>query len=403
MAKTHRKTDHAENLTQDSVRKVKPPAVGRKYIYDTTQPALALCITATGSRTFYLVKRLNGKYVRTPIGKVGEFTVQQARDAVASKLGNAVIKGIDPVEEKREQRLQRAREHTTLGDLWEYYFEQHAKPHKRSWRQDEKRYNRHLSSWATKPLDQITPADVERLHTNVGKKAPYEANRLLALISTMFNKASKIEFDGDNPCKGIAKFQESQRERFLHRDEIPAFFNALEKLRIASPTAADVLEMCVWTAAQKENVMSMEWADLNIDRGLWIIPGGKHKNGKPVNVPLVPQAIAILGRRKHGADPKYVFPGRRRGKHIVNLAKPWNRLLETAGLKGVHIHDLRRTAGSWMAAGGTSLHLIGKALGHASTSATSIYARLDLDPVRAAITGAAAAIQAAATADPNGT
>jgi len=106
--------------------------------------------------------------------------------------------------------------------------------------------------------------------------------------------------------------------------------------------------------------------------------------------------VAILERRKQKSDPKYVFPGRRHGKHLVNLAKPWNRLLVDAHLEGVHIHDLRRTAGSWMAASGTSLHIIGKALGHSSTAATSIYARLDLDPVRVAITGAAAAIQEAA-------
>jgi integrase len=51
----------------------------------------------------------------------------------------------------------------------------------------------------------------------------------------------------------------------------------------------------------------------------------------------------------------------------------------------VRIHDLRRTLGSWLAADGASLLLIGKALNHTQISTTAIYARLQLDPVREAL------------------
>ncbi|MEO5377912.1 MAG: hypothetical protein H7832_09060 [Magnetococcus sp. DMHC-6] len=44
-----------------------------------------------------------------------------------------------------------------------------------------------------------------------------------------------------------------------------------------------------------------------------------------------------------------------------------------------------RTMGSWQAITGASLPIIGKSLGHHSQQATAIYARLDLDPVRAAM------------------
>jgi integrase len=395
--KIKRKTDNAENLTEDRVRKIKAPADGRTYLYDATQPALAVCVTSAGTRTFYFVKRMDGKYVRTPVGKVGEFTVQQAREAVARMLGDHVVKGVNPVEEKREQRQQQLRENVTLADLWTYYLENHAKPHKRSWRDDEERYDRHLVAWADWPLTQIDQADVDRLHKKIGKKHPYEANRVLTLLATMFSKsAAKIGFDGPNPAKGITKFDEQQRDRFLHKDEIPAFFQALGQLRIATPVAADALEFCVWTGARTGNIKAMRWDDVKLDRATWTIPGTEHKNRKSVVIALTDQALAILRRRKEISKSEFVFPGRRHGKPLVNLAKPWQRLLTAAGLEGVRMHDLRRTAGSWMAAGGASLHVIGKALGHSSTAATSIYARLDLDPVRAAITGAAAAIEAAA-------
>ena len=56
-----------------------------------------------------------------------------------------------------------------------------------------------------------------------------------------------------------------------------------------------------------------------------------------------------------------------------------------AGFRDLRLHDLRRTLGSWQAATGASLPIIGKSLGHKSLAATQIYARLNLDPVRASI------------------
>lgn len=49
------------------------------------------------------------------------------------------------------------------------------------------------------------------------------------------------------------------------------------------------------------------------------------------------------------------------------------------------IHDIRRTFGSYQAITGASLQVIGKSLGHKSTAATQIYARLNLEPVRASV------------------
>ncbi len=61
----------------------------------------------------------------------------------------------------------------------------------------------------------------------------------------------------------------------------------------------------------------------------------------------------------------------------------------------LHIHDLRRSLGSWQAITGASLPIIGKSLGHKSPDATMIYARLSLDPVRQSVNTATAAMMEA--------
>jgi integrase len=78
--------------------------------------------------------------------------------------------------------------------------------------------------------------------------------------------------------------------------------------------------------------------------------------------------------------------------HITPPKKRWAALIGRAGLTNLHLHDLRRSLGSWQARTGASPLIIGKSLGHKSMQATQIYARLDADPVREAVTHATTAM-----------
>ena len=69
----------------------------------------------------------------------------------------------------------------------------------------------------------------------------------------------------------------------------------------------------------------------------------------------------------------------------INIDKAWGRVRARADVTDVRLHDLRRTAGSWLAQSGASLHLIGKVLNHANTSTTAIYAHFGQDQVRDAM------------------
>lgn len=93
---------------------------------------------------------------------------------------------------------------------------------------------------------------------------------------------------------------------------------------------------------------------------------------------------------------EYVLPGNGRTGHLVEPKKGWSHILKDAGIENLRIHDLRRTLGSWQAITGASLTIIGKSLNHKSPQTTAIYARLDLDPVRASVKKATNAILTAA-------
>jgi integrase len=382
-------------FTQRSIAALQPPARGREYHYDKGCKGMAVCVMASGIKTYYLMKRVHGRYQRIRLGPFPDLSVEQARKLAAKAIAD-IADGKNPNEMRRSARNQK-----TLGELWEKYRDEHAKLHKKTWERDERRWGRDLAKWTTRRLPTISRSEVQTLFKEIAEKhGPYAANQTLELLRHLYVKAATlIDFDGPNPCDGIKRFRKKERDRFLSADELKRFLTAIESE--GHPTTRDALKTCLFTGARRSNVFGMRWADLNLQTATWRIPGDVSKNKEPMIVHLPPPALEILERRKAAADPKaeWVFPSWSSTGHLVEPKFAWKKILAAAGLEDLRVHDLRRTLGSWQAAGGASLLVIGKSLGHTNPSATKIYARLAIDPVRASVNAATAEMLKAASTD----
>lgn len=372
------------NFTKAAIEQmVAPQGENRRYVYDTKESCLLVQITGNGRKTFQLYKKHMGKPVRVTIGTFPELTVEQARKK-AREIKVSLTNGENPNDKLKQQRQE-----MTFAGLFEIYMERHSKIKKRTWQEDHRYFDRHLGDIGKKRLSTITKKDISAVHSKIGKTRQVHANRVLTLISSVFGRA--IEFglwEGLNPCTGIKKFPEQSRDRFLSADELARFFQALEQE--PNSTARDFFLVALLTGARRANVMSMRWSDVDLKAQTWRIP--ETKNGTPQTVPLVGPVLEILQDRRKNTSSFFVFPGPGKTGHLVEPKKAWARICQTAGIKGARIHDLRRTMGSWQAKTGASLPVIGKSLNHKSASTTSIYARLDLDPVRTAMEKAAEAM-----------
>ena len=91
----------------------------------------------------------------------------------------------------------------------------------------------------------------------------------------------------------------------------------------------------------------------------------------------------------------YVIPGNDPNKPRADLHKPWDAITRRANLPGLRLHDLRHSFASVGVASAFGLPIVGKLLGHATTSSTSRYAHLDTDPLRRASNTIGAEIAAA--------
>jgi integrase len=301
-------------------------------------------------------------------------------------------------------------------------------------------------NWQYRRIDTITRDDVAKLHVALGKTTPIVANRVVELLSAVYGKLAAWGVAVSNPATGIEPFAEAKRDRFLQRGELPRFFAALAT--DPNDDFRDFIVLSLLTGARRGNVLAMRWVDVRLDDAVWRIPAAQAKAGEAIDVALVPEAVTILEARQARAaklDPPsaFVFAAESATRYLTPPKKRWAALLDRieldelvariradgevfewandgkesldralvraqkladdlkidragARLEDLRLHDLRRSLGSWQAKTGASLAIIGKTLGHRTPSATAIYARLDIDPVRAAVETATSAMLVAA-------
>jgi hypothetical protein len=166
------------------------PTDGKRVTYhDTQMNGLCLTVYPTGKKVFYIYRRIRGRPERVRLDAFGTITVQQARE-LAVGVNMQVAQGLSPTSIRQEERAE-----LTLGELFDIYLERHAKVHKRTWTDDEKRFQYHLSHWKRRQLSEIRRNDILTWHAKTGKeRGVYAANHALAVLRVLFNKAIEWDF-----------------------------------------------------------------------------------------------------------------------------------------------------------------------------------------------------------------
>ncbi len=387
-------------LTKRAIEAMRDPIAERVTVQDTDDKYLHLILNPT-TKSWRYIRKVKGRMVFITLGHHPDMTPAQARHE-SRNISAAYTRGEDPQLQKRQAKII-----TTWADLFSWYIEEYAKSRKKTWAADVKTEARYCKSWQSRDWQTLTRAFVTKWHKTLGSKnGRIAADRALALVRGVFNRSiDEGVIIGNNPASGVKLFFSDParyaRDRFLSADELKRLFKVLDEY--ADQNMADFFRLCVFTGARRGNVQAMRWKDFDREREIWRIPGMVSKNGEPMSIPLLDEAMLILNRRYDvRRSDEWVFPSRNKNAKTPHLAEPkkaWAAICGAAGIHGVRIHDLRRTLGSWMAINGTSLAIIGRTLGHKSPQATEIYARLSDEPVRKSMGAAVTKMLQAAKGD----
>jgi integrase len=410
-------------LTKTAIETMPLPVSGERLVYDTDRPKLAVRLRPAGrSWIVMLWDRERRRRVTRTLGKCSDITPEQAR-SLADRLLGQVADGED-IRRTREVSM-------TLGELVAAWHEAKSKSTRTADEMRDKALD-YLGPLAARPLSEVEREDIGSIHHHIATKArrrvmrgageekqfvevgaagvPATADKWLAIMSSVYGWACANGLVGANPCKGIQKAfnaKAASRSTYLHGDTLLRFWKALE----ADPDAdvRDALKVMLYTGQRKGNVLAMQWDHVDLAAARWSIPATQTKQRKSQTNALGSHACEILARRHEDAATQWVFPAVRTGAdgeigHMTE-SRPrdaWERIAKAAGIEGVRIHDLRHTAGSWLARLGANEAVRQKALGHQTPAMAARYSHLELDPVADAMQRMGDAITAAAT-KPKGT
>jgi len=260
--------------------KYQGPGTRQDIRWDDQLPGFGVRIYPTGKKAFVLSYRANGRKHIMTIGAYGVLTLDQARDK-AKRLIGQVLDGKDPLEDRKQ-----VSQGATIKKLCHEYIERYGKTNKKTWEEDQRRINRHIiPSWGNIKVQSIKRSDVASLHHTIGKTAPYEANRILALLSKMFELAQRWGFLAENsinPARKIDKFKERKRDRWLSHEELPRVAQAIDKEENVYIRAAFWLYLL--TGMRRSELLQVKWSEIDFERKEIRIP--ESKAGRIHYVPL---------------------------------------------------------------------------------------------------------------------
>ncbi len=405
------------------------------FIRDSETKGFMLKVTPKGKRVYMFYYRTSeGRERRPAIGEHGkDLTCDQARD-IAEDWAAEVKRGNDP-----SLARQKKRKAPTLAKFAETYDKEHISKLKPNGQKERRRiWKRYLiPALGNTKLSTISKADAIQLHNSL-RDTPYMANRVLETLRHALQKADqwgKSEIP-ENPCSGIERFKEHERERFLNKEEITLLGEVLNQCEMEGselPNVILALRLLILTGCRRNEILELQWKWIDWENSMIRYPDSKTgKKSIPLNLP----AIELLKAANRISGNPYVCTGTGKKGHLVNLQKPWTRIrqraeifrlisligkhekwdeeaissahlessskisatltyyramaekleidIDTEGMETVRLHDLRHSFASVGVASGLSLFMVGKLLTHKDTVTTQRYAHIADNPLREA-------------------
>lgn len=321
----------------------------------------------------YVFKR-NNKRREMGLGSLADVSLAQARE-LAADARQKVKGGLDPIEERKAAVAKAAAEEAAaagesqdmessvprFGRFAESYIDTHEASwknpkHRQQWRNT---ITTHAASLLAMPVNTITTDDILAVLKPIWTKVPETAGRLRGRIENILDaaKASKhIASPWENPARWKGNLihllpRRRTKKQVRHHpampyEDMPDF---MRRLRERPALAARALEMTIMCATRTNETLKATWSEINLDSGIWTIPGERMKMGVEHRIPLPPRAVKILEELARGSncDPDgYVFPGQRRMRPLSQMSM--TMLLRRMKLGKYTVHGMRSTFRDYM-------------------------------------------------------
>ncbi|MES2844872.1 MAG: integrase arm-type DNA-binding domain-containing protein [Pseudomonadota bacterium] len=336
---------------------------------------LYMQVTPKGGKTWVLRVRVGLKRRDIGLGGFPTVTLSQARDK-AREVRDMIERGIDPVEERKAAKatlvmsqrrgllFKDAVDRALTSKLDAFRNEKHRD----QWRSTLDKYA--IPELGDLFVHQIDTAAVLRVLQPIWATKTETATRVRGRIEAVLSWATVAGHrTGDNPARwagnlkellpAASKVAKESNHPALQLDDAPRW---LADLRSRDGIPARALEFVALTAARSGEVRGAEWDEIDLERGLWIIPAHRMKMQREHRVPLTVDAINLLKALPRFADNPLVFPAVRGGKlsdmtlsmlmkrmHTAATDRNEKGFIDRVSKRPAVPHGLRSTFRDWVA------------------------------------------------------
>ncbi|MCA3509488.1 MAG: integrase arm-type DNA-binding domain-containing protein [Rhodobacter sp.] len=338
-------------------------------------PGLYLQVTRKGGKTWVLRATVGAMRRDIGLGGFPAVTLSQAREK-ARDARDKIERGIDPVAERKAVKAALALAQSrglsfadAVDKCLAAKLDAFRNPkHRQQWRNT-------LDGYATPELGKmmvqdIATQDVLRVLQPLWTDKTETASRLRGRIEAVLSWATVAGHrTGDNPARwagnlkellpAASKVAKEGNHPALAIDDAPRWYAALQG---RDGTGARALQLLVLTATRSQEVRGAAWDEIDMDKGLWVIPAQRMKMDREHRVPLSAAAVALLQNLpRHDGNP-LVFPSARGGQvsdmtlsatmkrmHEAEVAADRAGFVDRVSKRPAVPHGLRSTFRDWVA------------------------------------------------------
>ncbi|MCT4552898.1 MAG: site-specific integrase [Alphaproteobacteria bacterium] len=324
---------------------------------------------------FFVDKRFKGIDYRKDIGHYPYISISQAKDDSAKILAD-ILNGKYKRNDLGNKVVMR------FDDLFNFYYEKHAKPNKKSCEHDKQLYNAYVRPFmGKKKADKIDKDLVLRVLDNV-RKTKSVFNHIISLLSKVFNVLIENNLMSENYVKGISKYPVKGITRYLSDAELASLKRVLNSEKYNGHYIKLFTLIALNTGLRKTNILSILNENIDFEKGNIFIEDTK--NGEGITVPISNEIMELIREYQASCKKpcKYLFYNRWYNGYITDPKRSWGILMDDAGISGFRMHDLRHTFATYLVKNDIPLSKVQKALGHKTISMTLKYAHLSNSDIK---------------------
>lgn len=318
-----------QSLTELTIRKAKP-ADKRYDLFDASARGLGLRIAISGTKSWFIMRRFNGRMLRITFGRYPEIS-----------LANARLKVPEVLREMADGRTQGQRKTDLFKIVLEEWLKKDQVKNKSVHQVKMAMYLHALPALGNMSVTSITKRDVNKMIDKVvDAGSPVAANRILAYTKRFFSWCKERDILDQSPVEAIKlPSKENDRDRVLNLGEIKSFWISCDKMGYPW---GPIFQLLLLTGARLKEVSQASWSEISISDRTLDLPGSRTKNERAHQIQLSVQTLKILLSLPKVEGQDFLFSTN--GKSPVSgFSKVKKRLDMLCGVTNWRFHDLRRS------------------------------------------------------------